>query len=149
MSTGPLKDAAAPMLSLEEAAIRLNLSEAAIREWLATFNWERRYDGAGHLMLAPRDLDFLRVIKSLKDVDRSCESIVRIIQDDAPLAEGEIPLELSVSLIESPEATAAPARPAVDPVEANLAQLETLKAELRELHAAKPARKPFWKFWAR
>jgi DNA-binding transcriptional MerR regulator len=129
------------MLTLEEAAVRLSVSEAAIREWLATFNWERHYDGEGHLMLAPRDLDFLRVIKSLREVDRSCESIVRIIQDDAPDA-----LDVTVTLVE----TAAPPEPArPDAVEQNLEQLETLKAELRELHAAKPAKKPFWKFWAR
>lgn len=142
MTTEPLHESS-PRFTLAEAALRLDLPESTIREWLSTFNWERHYDGAGHLYLAPRDLEFLRVIKSLKEVDRSCESIVRVIHADAPLEvqveEGEQP-EL-VEEAEEPEAIAEP-----EPVEQNLEQIETLKAELKELHA-KPAKKPFWKFW--
>jgi DNA-binding transcriptional MerR regulator len=118
--------------SLEDVAKRLDVPEATVREWLASFRWERRYDGAGLLLLEDRDLEFLRVIKSLKDVDRSCESIVRLIADEP---EGAPDLQ---------ETTMEPLAPASTN---NIDQMETLKAELKELHA-KPLR-PFWKFWLR
>ena len=123
------------LFSLAEAALRLEVDEATIREWLSTFSWERHYDGEGTVYLSLKDVEFLRVIKSLKDVDRSCESIVRIIGD--PLMPPLEPAEIEP--VPEPE-------PGPDSVEVNLAQIETLKAELRELHA-KPAKKPFWKFW--
>jgi DNA-binding transcriptional MerR regulator len=118
--------------SLEEVAARLDVPEATVREWLANFRWERRYDGAGLLLLEDRDLEFLRLIKSLKDVDRSCESIVRLIADE-PDAQPELP--------------AVEADPTANPISSDCEQMETLKAELKELHA-KPFR-PFWKFWSR
>jgi hypothetical protein len=110
--------------TMEEAARRLEVPEASVHEWLTSFRWERRYDGFGHLLLEERDLAFLKLIKSLKDVDRSCESIVRLIAAD-PL----------------PEAP-------VEELRNDLAQFETLKAELLDLHA-RPVRKPWWKFWAK
>lgn len=137
MSSGPLQDIPQPLVNLDEAAERLEVPEASIREWLATFNWERRFDGDGHLLLTERDLAFLRVIKSLKQVDRSCESIVRIINE-------EDPLDVEIKLVAEPIA----AEPEPSATESNLAQIATLKAELKELHA-KPAKKPFWKFWGR
>lgn len=113
------------MFTLEDVALRLGVPEASVREWLSSFRWERRFDGSGHLLLGERDLEFLRLIKSLKDVDRSCESIARLI--DRP---------------EQEDLAAEPAPPPDGQV-----QIETLKAELRELHAR--PRVPFWKFWAR
>jgi DNA-binding transcriptional MerR regulator len=110
--------------TMEEAALRLEVPEGAVREWLTSFRWERRYDGQGHLLLEERDLEFLRLIKSLKDVDRSCDSIVRLIADEP----------------------AAPPVPVEEPQD-DLAQIESLKAELLDLHA-RPAR-PWWKFWAK
>lgn len=138
MTTGPLHEPS-PSFSLPEAAMRLDVPEGTIREWLQTFNWERHYDGEGHLYLTNKDLDFLRVIKSLKDVDRSCESIVRIITTDTPL-------EVEVEAGPPPEPVEEEAVAEPEPVERNLEQIQTLKAELKELHA-KPTRKPFWKFW--
>lgn len=139
MTTGPLHESS-PSFSLQEAAMRLDVPEGMIREWLQTFNWERRYDGEGHLYLTTKDLEFLRVIKSLKDVDRSCESIVRIITTDAPL-------EVDVEEGPPPEPVADEAVDEDEPVERSREQIETLKAELKELHA-KPVKRPFWKFWA-
>ena len=135
MSMSSLQESS-PLFSLGEAALRLEVEESTIREWLSTFNWERHYDGQGNVYLSLKDVEFLRVIKSLKDVDRSCESIGRIIGGE-DLAALEAPAE-------EPEAEP---EPGPDPVEVSLAQLETLKAELRELHA-KPAKKPFWTFWS-
>jgi DNA-binding transcriptional MerR regulator len=112
-----------PTFTMEEVALRLEVPETSIREWLTSFRWERRYDGQGHLLLEERDLEFLRLIKSLKDVDRSCDSIVRLIADEPPPP------------------------PAEEPKQDDLAQIETLKAELLVLHA-RPAR-PWWKFWSR
>ncbi|MDB5096735.1 MAG: hypothetical protein JWM80_1156 [Cyanobacteria bacterium RYN_339] len=110
-------------LTMEEAARRLAVPEACVHEWLTSFRWERRYDGFGHLLLEERDFAFLKLIKSLKDVDRTCESIVRLISDDpAPSEHFEEPL-------------------------GDLAQFESLKAELLDLHA-RPVRRPWWKFWA-
>lgn len=111
--------------TMEEAVLRLGVSEATVREWIGSFHWERRYDGTGNLILMERDLDFLRLIKSLKEVDRSCDSIVKLI---------ECPLE-------TPPEEAPPAPE-------HLGQIATLKDALRELHAA-PPRRPFWKFWTR
>ncbi|HEY9720771.1 MAG TPA: MerR family transcriptional regulator [Oscillatoriaceae cyanobacterium] len=130
MTTGPIQDPPA-LLSLEAVAEGLDLPESTIREWLASFNWERRYDGAGHLYLSPRDIGFLRVIKALKELDRSCDSIVRVISTE------DLDLEVVAA---DPEA-------ALSVAEASLQQVETLKAELKALHA-RPAKKPFWKFWA-
>lgn len=131
-----------PLYSLAEAAERLDVSEATVREWLTSFNWERHYDGEGVLYLSSRDVDFLQVVKSLKDVDRSCESIVRVISEKGELVEApaadEPPLEA--------EAVVPEAEPAV-PRPDNSEQLATLKAELLELHAQPVKKKPFWKFW--
>jgi DNA-binding transcriptional MerR regulator len=135
MNSGPVQESS-PLFSLSEAALRLEVEEAIIREWLSTFNWERHYDGQGTMYLSLKDVEFLRVIKSLKDVDRSCDSIVRIIAGDAALAVDVVPADL-VEIEEEPQP---------DPLQASLEQVETLKAELKELHA-KPAKKPFWKFW--
>ena len=115
------------LFNLEEVAQRLDVPELQVRAWLGQFHWERRYDGSGQLLLADRDLEFLRLIKSLKDVDRSCESICRLI-DQEPVA-AEPPPE--------------PAKPAPDGRE----QVETLKAVLRDLHPRAP--RPFWRFWQR
>jgi DNA-binding transcriptional MerR regulator len=136
MTTGPVQDSA-PTFSLHEAALRLDVEEATIREWLSTFNWERHYDGQGAMYLTLKDVEFLRVIKSLKDVDRSCDSIVRIIGGEDVLSLDVTPAEPADMVEEAPRQ---------DPLKANLEQVETLKAELKELHA-KPAKKPFWKFW--
>jgi DNA-binding transcriptional MerR regulator len=136
MTLGPVQDS--PSFSLPEAALRLEVEEATIREWLSNFNWQRNYDGQGHMYLTIKDIEFLRVIKSLKDVDRSCDSIVRIIGGDDTLAVDVLPAE--------PAAEAAEPEPVRDPMQANLDQIETLKAELLELHA-KPNKRPFWKFW--
>lgn len=122
-----------PSFSLQEAALRLDVNEPTLREWLATFQWERRYDGEGHLYLNQRDLAFLRVVKSLKEVDRSCDSIVRIITKE----------EIQGFTAAEPESAD---EIEADPSAGGLAQIESLKAELKELHA-RPARKPFWKFW--
>ncbi|MNY70241.1 hypothetical protein D3C86_2083340 [compost metagenome] len=47
----------------------------------------------------------------------------------------------------APEETETEEAPApTDRMRDNLDQIATLKAELKELHA-KPAKKPFWKFW--
>lgn len=115
-----------PTFTMEEVALRLEVPETTVREWLTSFRWERRYDGQGHLLLEERDMEFLRLIKSLKDVDRSCESIVRLIADEPP----------------PPPAAEEPA-----PEAPHLDQIETLKAELLDLHA-RPVR-PWWKFWCR
>lgn len=133
MTTGPVQDSA-PNFSLHEAALRLDVEEATIREWLSAFNWERHYNGQGAMYLTLKDVEFLRVIKSLKEVDRSCDSIVRIIG-------GEDLLSLDVVPATDEEV------PAPDPLKANLEQVETLKAELKELHAKPAKKKPFWKFW--
>lgn len=125
-----------PSFSLQEAALRLDVNEPTLREWLSTFQWERRYDGEGHLYLNQRDLAFLRVVKSLKEVDRSCESIVRIITQEE--IQGFAAPEAEEAEVEAP--------PEADPSAGGLAQIESLKAELKELHA-RPAKKPFWKFW--
>ena len=135
MNIGPVQES--PVFSLPEAALRLDVEETAIREWLSTFNWQRNYDGQGNMYLTLKDIEFLRVIKSLKDVDRSCDSIVRIIGGDEALALDVVPAEPLEEIDEAPVA---------DPMQANLSQIETLKAELKELHA-KPTKKPFWKFW--
>lgn len=170
MNTEPLQDPASDLFSLPDTAARLGVPEATVREWLTTFNWERRYDGEGHLYLTRKDLEFLRVIKSLKEVDRSCESIVRIIEQDemppAPQkAESEAPGSAAAGLKaestpDTPVIEAAPEEPmpaitlvveAAEPEapegESDLEQIETLKAELRELHAQPAKKKPFWKFW--
>lgn len=136
MNFGPVQES--PILfSLPEAALRLEVEETTIREWLSTFNWQRHYDGQGTVYLSVKDLEFLRVIKSLKDVDRSCDSIVRIIGGDDMVGAIAEP----VDAVDDEEETEI-----ADPVRDNLDQLETLKAELKELHA-KPSKKPFWKFW--
>lgn len=164
MTLEPIQDPASDLFSLPDTAARLDVPETTVREWLTTFNWERRYDGEGHLYLTRRDLEFLRVIKSLKDVDRSCESIVRILeQDEEPAAllkeASEAPGSAAEGLrAESSEAPVIEAEPPVEvtlvveaapepDVETGLEQIETLKAELRELHAQAPQKKPFWKFW--
>lgn len=103
-------------IPLAEIAGRLAVSEAQVREWLGSFAWEGRYDAHGQLWLTERDAEFLGVVKQLREADRTCESIVRLIGGDDP----------------SPD----------------LAQIASLKAAMRDLHAP-PARKPFWKFWAR
>ena len=134
MNSGPVQESTT-RFTLPEAALRLEVEEATIREWLSTFNWQRHYDGQGAMYLSQKDIEFLRVVKSLKDVDRSCDSIVRIIGGD-----------LAVDVVEAePAITFEEEAPKPDPVQANLAQVETLKAELKELHA--PKKKPFWKFW--
>jgi DNA-binding transcriptional MerR regulator len=137
MAPGPHLDPSPTHFSLQEAAVRLNVSEATLREWLTNFNWERTFDGKGNLCLSERDIEFLRVIQSLKDVDRSCESIVRIIDGKA----------------ESTEAfndEAAPALLSEEPVpmlpRSGHEEIESLKAELKALHAP-VNKKPFWKFW--
>ena len=135
MNIGPVQES--PLFSLPEAALRLEVEEATIREWLSTFNWERHYDGQGNMYLSLKDVDFLRVIKSLKDVDRSCDSIVRIIGGDDTLA---------IDVVETVPSDAIADEPVPDTMRDNLDQIATLKAELKELHA-KPAKKPFWKFW--
>lgn len=137
MTTGPLNESST-LLSLEAVAEHLDVPESTVREWLATFNWERRYDGAGHLYLTQRDIEFLGVIKSLKEVDRSCESIVRIISTES-LSLDVVPAEFPA---ESPEVEDP------SPVVVGLEQIATLKAELKELHA-RPARRSFWQFWKR
>lgn len=132
MNLGPVQDS--PTFSLSEAALRLEVDEVTLREWLSNFNWQRHYDGQGTMYLTVKDVEFLRVIKSLKDVDRSCDSIVRIIG-------GEDTLEFDTLVAE-----AVVEQPAPDTMRDNMDQIATLKAELLELHA-KPAKKPFWKIW--
>ena len=141
MIIGPIDEPSAETYALDEAARRLGVSEAAVREWLSTFNWERRFDGEGHLYLTARDLDFLRVVKSLKEVDRSCDSISRIIQEET--------ITHHVIVVDQPLEPAAEeeAEPLEETaLEDNREQIETLKAELKELQA-RPSKKPFWKFW--
>ncbi len=143
-------DAEPPVMTIQVVADRLEVEPAQVRQWLSLFNWERRYDAAGHLWLSARDAEFLRLIKSLRDVDRSCESIARLIGADpdvGPLrlqveAEGPQPDEDARDEAEAAEEAAS------DPGASDLAQIETLKAELLDLHA-KPAKRPFWKFWER
>lgn len=123
-------------LALSEVAGLLDVTEGAVREWLSFFQWQRRYDGSGHLFLTERDVGFLRVIKSLKEVDRSCESIVRTIHETG----------LKPPPSHREEVIPAHDLDPSDPMIQGLAQIETLKAELKDLHA-RPTRKPFWKFW--
>lgn len=117
-------------LSVADVAARLEVTEGQLRGWLATFQWERRFDGAGHLMLDERDLEFLAVIKSLREVDRSCASIARLIGGEPERPDQDF----------DPAAEAACA--------AGRDQRETLKAALRELQPTSP-RQAFWRFWAR
>jgi DNA-binding transcriptional MerR regulator len=115
-------------LGLEEAARALGVETTTVLEWLSAFGWERCYDASGSLRLREADLEFLRVVKSLRDVDRSCDSIVRLLADDG---------EASDALDDT----------GAELAEANMAQVETLKAELRALHAHPPRAGRGWRFW--
>jgi DNA-binding transcriptional MerR regulator len=117
-------------LSVADVAARLEVSDGQLRNWLATFRWERRFDGSGHLQLDERDLEFLLVIKSLRELDRSCVSIARLIS-----AEPERPLAAAAIAAEAASA-------------AERDQRETLKAALKELQPA-PTRRGIWRFWGR
>lgn len=108
---------------LDVAAQLLGVTESRVREWLSTFHWERHFDGSGHLRLSPRDLTFLRLVQSLRAVDRSCDSITRLLAPHVADEARELP-------------------PASE-----LSQIASLKAALRELQPA-PVAPPFWKFWA-
>ncbi|MEB3221495.1 MAG: MerR family transcriptional regulator [Candidatus Sericytochromatia bacterium] len=119
-------------LGLAEAAARLGVEEAILLSWLAAFGWERHYDGSGALRLGEQDLEFLRVVKSLRDIDRSCDSIVRLLAEDGD----EPPPEVLVD-------------EGAEHAVAGMAQIETLKAELRDLHASPHRSAPFWRFWRR
>ncbi|MEB3330144.1 MAG: MerR family transcriptional regulator [Candidatus Sericytochromatia bacterium] len=117
-----------PDLGLEEAAHALGVEPTTVLAWLSAFSWERSYDGAGALRLREADLEFLRVVKSLRDVDRSCDSIVRLLADDG-------------------EPHGAADDPAAELAEAGMVQVETLKAELRALHARPRRAGRSWRFW--
>lgn len=108
--------------AVADVAARLEVTEGELHGWLGTFQWERRFDGAGHLLLDERDIGFLDLIKSLRVVDRSCASIVKLIAPDA---------EALPALVARAAST--------DPHEA-------LKAELKNLQPPAP-RRPFWRFW--
>lgn len=148
----PTPDAEPPVMTIEVVAERLEVEPVQVRQWLSLFNWERRYDAAGHLWLSARDAEFLQLIKSLRDVDRSCASIARLIGIGSDVG----PLRLQVEAEEPGPEEHAPDEDAPEEVEeepgdagsSDLAQIETLKAELRDLHA-RPAKRPFWKFWER
>lgn len=142
-------DAEPPSLTIDVVAARLEVEPSQVRYWLTLFNWERRYDATGHLWLSARDAEFLRLVKSLRDVDRSCESIARLIGSDPEV--GPLRLRAEADADEAAEPAAEPDAAEDEPVDggdSDIAQVETLKAELRDLHA-RPARKPFWKFWDR
>jgi DNA-binding transcriptional MerR regulator len=115
-------------LGLEEAARALGVEPTTVLAWLSAFGWERCYDASGALRLREADLEFLRVVKSLREVDRSCDSIVRMLSDDGGASDAldDAGAELA---------------------EANMAQIETLKAELRALHAHPPLARRDWRFW--
>lgn len=124
----------------------LGVSESTLREWLSTFNCERHFDAQGSEKLSPKGVDFLRMVKSLRDVDRSCESIVRLLgassaeppadaEDSQAVEDPEYFLDELDLLEDLPSAAS------------DLEQVESLKAELKDLHAAPATRKPFWKFW--
>lgn len=138
-------DAEPPAVTIDVVAERLDVAPAQVRHWLTLFNWERRYDATGHLWLTARDAEFLRLVKSLRDVDRSCESIARLLGADPEV--GPLRLRAEEADLDPPGPDAADDEP-VDGGDSDIAQVETLKAELRDLHA-KPAKRPFWKFWER
>ena len=145
----PPADADPPALTLDAVAARLEVAPAQVRQWLTLFHGERRYDATGHLWLSARDAEFLRLVKSLRDVDRSCASIARLLGADPEVGPLRLVAEAEADADLPPgEPDDAPEAEAADAGDSDIAQIETLKAELRDLHA-RPAKKPFWKFWDR
>ena len=114
--------------TLDEAALRLGVPEQQVRTWLSQFRWERHFDGSGHLLLGEKDMEFLRLLRSLKDVDVTCDSITRLIEGEPQPAVAEAP---------QPAVAAGPST--------GREQVETLKEALRDLHQSRP----FWRFWQR
>lgn len=129
----------ASLLTVSDLARRFSVPEQTVRGWLSDFNWERRYDAQGQLCFSSQDAELLGLIQSLETVENSCTSLATLLSTDAPEPESDA------------EATDAPLNDDTEDDESasDLAQVETLKAELRDLHGNRPDPVPFWQFWRR
>jgi DNA-binding transcriptional MerR regulator len=133
------QDLDSPLLSVSDLSAELGVSEQTVRAWLSDFNWERRFDGQGQLCFSTQDADLLALIKSLELIEDSCTAIETRLGHEAP---------------EPPQEDEWETPPAEDELNhddeaSDLAQVESLKAELRELHGNRPEAAPRWQFWKR